>query len=105
MIIGGKNRCPACKGNLKYYDKVFRIVRRKAGITEKMEICRMKCMKCGKIHREIPGHICPYKQYEMDIVRGVLEGLITCETLGYEDYPCEMTMIRWKKARSLQILL
>ena len=27
---------------------------------------------------------------------GVLEGLITCETLGFEDYPCEMTMIRWR---------
>lgn len=36
------------------------------------------------------------KQYEADIIIGVLEGLITCGTLGFEDYPCEMTMIRWR---------
>ena len=36
---------------------------------------------------------------------GVIEGLITPETLGYEDYPCEMTMHRWmnEKNRLLKI--
>ena len=55
----------------------------------------MKCQVCGGLHRELPGDIFPYKQYEAEIIRGVIEGLITCETIGYEDYPCEMTMIRW----------
>lgn len=45
-----------------------------------------------------------YKQYESEIIAGVIEGLITCETFGYEDYPCEMTMIRWKAHKS-QLLL
>ena len=31
-----------------------------------------------------------------NIIIGVIEGLITCETFGFEDYPCEMTMIRWR---------
>ena len=35
------------------------------------------------------------KEYESEIIIGVIEGLITPETLGYEDYPCEMTMNRW----------
>jgi hypothetical protein len=35
-------------------------------------------------------------RYESEIIIGVLEGLITCETLGYEDYPCEATMRRWR---------
>ena len=30
------------------------------------------------------------------IIDGVIEGLITCDTVGFEDYPCELTMIRWK---------
>ena len=47
------------------------------------------------LHRELPEELFPYKQYESEVIRGVLEGLITCETLGYEDYPCEVTMIRW----------
>ena len=47
------------------------------------------------VGRFIENFIFPYKQYESEIIRGVLEGLITCETLGFEDYPCEMTMLRW----------
>lgn len=46
----------------------------------------------------------PYKQYEAEVIIGVLEGLITCETLGFEDYPCEMTMSRWI-AQEQQLLL
>lgn len=56
---------------------------------------RLRCCNCHAVHRELPDFIFPYKQYEADIIIGVLEGLITCETLGFEDYPCEMTMIRW----------
>ena len=47
------------------------------------------------LHRELPSSIIPYKEYESEIIIGVIEGLITPETLGYEDYPCEMTMNRW----------
>lgn len=52
-------------------------------------------MTCNSIHREIPPEILPFKQYEKEIVEGVIEGLITSDTLGFEDYPCEMTMKRW----------
>ncbi|MEQ2698093.1 DUF6431 domain-containing protein, partial [Hungatella hathewayi] len=56
-------------------------------------------------HRELPDYIFPYKQYEAEVIRGVLEGFITCETYGYEDYPCEMTMVRWRNSQELQLLL
>ena len=46
----------------------------------------------------------PYKQYEAEVIIGVLEGLITCETLGFEDFPCEMTMLRWLSQKA-QLLL
>lgn len=96
MIISGRTNCPNCGGNLKYYDSVPRIVRTKGRITTQIIIRRLRCLKCGGIHRELPEDIFPYKQYEAEIIQGVLEGLITSETIGYEDYPCEMTMIRWK---------
>ena len=51
---------------------------------------------CGCIHRNLPDYIYPYKQYEAEIIDGVIEGFITCDTIGFEDYPCEMTMLRWK---------
>ena len=55
--------------------------------------------------QRIADYISPYKQYEAEVIRGVLEGFITCETYGYEDYPCEMTMARWKNSQELQLLL
>lgn len=96
MINSSKSICPKCSGQLKYYDSVKRIVRTKYGHKKKVDIKRFRCCKCHSIHRELPDFIFPYKQYEADIIIGVIEGLITCETLEFEDYPCEMTMIRWR---------
>ena len=97
--------CPNCGGRLKYYDKVSRIVRTKARKSRWIKVQRFRCCHCGRIHRELPDFIFPYKQYETEIIRGVLEGYITSETLGYEDYPCEMTMIRWRHSQNLHSLL
>lgn len=96
--------CPDCGGTLKYYDSVKRIVRTKGRKTMWINVRRMRCKICGTLHRDLPAFLFPYRQYEVDIVQGVLEGLITSETLGYEDYPCEMTMRRWK-TQKLQLLL
>lgn len=95
MIAENETVCPKCGGVLKYYDKVKRIIRTKARKTKRIKLRRLRCGTCRSLHREIPDFIFPYKQYEAEIIIGVLEGLITSETLGYEDYPCEMTMIRW----------
>ncbi len=96
MISDNQSICPKCGGQLKYYDKVQRLVRTKFGNKKWVTIRRLRCCKCRAVHRELPDFIFPYKQYEADIIIGVLEGLITRETLGFEDYPCEMTMIRWR---------
>lgn len=97
MIFDNITKCPICKGTLKYYDKVSRIVRTKGGIKRTIRVRRLKCVVCRKLHRELPRFIFPYKQYEADIITGVIDRLITTETLGFEDYPCEMTMNRWMK--------
>lgn len=96
MISNNESICPKCGGELKYYDSVKRIVRMKYGRKSKVNIRRFRCKQCGSTHRELPDFIFPYKQYEADIIIGVIEDLITCETLGFEDYPCEMTMFRWR---------
>ncbi len=100
MVRGEQLSCPKCGGNLKRYDNVQRIVRTKGRSTERICIRRLRCIACGAVHRELPNFIYPYKQYEAEIIRGVLEGLITPDTLGYEDFPCEMTMMRWKAQKS-----
>lgn len=88
--------CSDCGTPSKYYDKVSRIVRTKGRRTTCISVQRFKCPRCGSIHRNLPDYIFPYKQYEADVIIGVIENLITYDTIGFEDYPCEMTMLRWK---------
>lgn len=95
MVIGNSSNCPRCGGELKHYDKVERIVRTKGRETNRVKIRRLRCISYGMIHRELPQSIVPYKQYSADVISGVVEGHITPDTLGYEDYPCEVTMLRW----------
>lgn len=104
MITNNESVCPRCGGDLKCYDKVERIVRTKRGVSKRVKIRRLRCIKCGILHRELPEYILPYKQYEAEIIFGVLEGFITPETLGFEDYPCEMTMLRWKNKMAEEYL-
>ena len=104
MITENVSICPKCGGRLRYFDTVKRILRTKARVTEWIEIRRLRCVSCSALHRELPEELLPYKQYEAEVIIGVLEGLITCETLGFEDYPCEMAMSRWM-AQEQQLLL
>jgi hypothetical protein len=96
MVCCDKSVCSRCGGTLKHYDSVRRIVRTKGRATKRVAVRRLKCARCGSVHRILPDYILPYKQYEAEVIWGVLEGIITCETLGFEDYPCETTMIRWQ---------
>lgn len=105
MVSDEKLTCRNCGARVKRYDNVSRIVRTKGRKTSWVKVERFRCPVCGQIHRELPDYIFPYKQYEAEVIRGVLEGFITCETYGYEDYPCEMTMIRWRNSQDLQLLL
>ena len=95
MISSNDSTCPCCSGHLKYYDKVPRISRTKGRMIYCVEVRRFKCVQRKAVHRELTEDIFPHKQYEAEIIKGVLEGLITSDTLGYEDYPCEITMKRW----------
>lgn len=97
MVYFGEQLCPVCGGKLKHYDKVKRIIRTKYRRSKWLTIQRLKCGRCGRIHRELPDSIYIYKQYEADVIEGVVEGLITSDTLGFEDYPCEKTMQNWIK--------
>ena len=83
---------------MTHYDWVQRMVKRKGNAKEYVEVERKRCKVCRSVRRVLPNDICSYKHYEKDVIDGVINGYITPETLGFEDYPCEMTMKRWKKS-------
>ena len=62
-----------------------------------LRIRRLVCTNesCHSIHRELPDILVLYKHFEADIIAGVLDGLITPDTEGFEDHPCEETMHLW----------
>ena len=100
MTINVISKCSYCGGTLKYYDKVSRIVKTKGGHKQKIEIRRVRCINCRRMHRKLPDFLVPYRHYESEIIKGVLDGFITSDTIGFEDYPCETTMNRWIKTYS-----
>lgn len=80
---------------MRAYDRVDRIVIRKYGIKEKTKIVRFRCDCCAVTLRELPDWLLPFKHYDKNIIVGVVEGLINSNTIGFEDFPCEITMKRW----------
>ena len=99
MVTNDESTCPECGGTLKQRGHVKRIVRTKGGNTHWIKIRRLVCNECGKEHRELPDCLLPYKHYEAEIIKGVISGIITSDDLDYEDYPCEMTMKRWRESQ------
>lgn len=103
MIRKNNKKCPYCNTTLKYYDTVMRMLKEGDGKCKRLYIRRFKCYRCNNIHRELPDNVYPYKHYDAEIIDGVLKGYITSGTLGYEDYPCELTMIRWRQKICIDI--
>ena len=62
------------------------------------KVDRFFCTECGSIHRGSCLRIYfSHKHYEANIIRGFISGQITMFDIEYEDYPCEMTISRWKE--------
>lgn len=101
MTVNNVSKCPKCGSSLKYYDRVKRLVRTKGGIKNWIKVKRFKCIKCNNLHRFLPEFIFPYKHYTTEIIEGVIDGYITSDTLGFEDFPCEKTMSRWREKNNL----
>ena len=94
--------CPICGGEVKHRDYVRRMVRSGGPGREWVEIERMICCKCGHVGRYLPDWLYPFKHYRKDIIDGFVAGRLTSTNLIFEDYPCEMTILRWTRSHKLQ---
>lgn len=87
--------CPCCGGELRYRDSRKRIHKHEGGITDFIIIRRLKCLRCGTLHVELPDCSVPYKHYDSDVISGVIDEIVTPDDEDSEDYPCQETMKRW----------
>ena len=87
--------CPCCGGRLVYRDTCKRVMLYEGHERHICIIRRLKCTRCGALHRELPDILAPHKHYASKVISGVLDGIITPEDADSEDYPCEATMHRW----------
>ena len=92
--------CPVCMEELSYRDSCKKILLQEGHERHVCIIRRMKCTKCGILHRELPDFLVPYKHYTAEVISGVLDGQITPYDEDSADYPCEMTMHRWQIGRA-----
>lgn len=88
--------CPECGGILSYRDSRLRICKTYGGTATYISIRRLECIDCNRLHTELPSFLVPYKHYASEVVENVLDDVSTPEDTTTEDYPCEMTMNRWK---------
>lgn len=90
-------QCEKCGNFCIKYGHTKRLVKTKYGERSWITVQRWRCKSCGGVYRDLPNDILPYKHYEREMIEGVQEGLIDSSVKGFEDYPCEMTMRRWRR--------
>lgn len=66
--------CPTCHGVLKHYDRRRRYLVDEHGEKHTYWLRRLRCVKCKRLHTEIPDLIVPYKRYGAAVIVSVAEG-------------------------------
>ena len=88
--------CPQYQSMLKHRDCRQRVMKREGCDKTWIQINRLYCSKCRRLHTELPDCLVPFKHYASEIIEGVLDDVVTSDDEDSEDYPCDMTMSRWK---------
>ena len=89
--------CPVCQTPMKHRDSRRRHIRREGGQKYWGVIRRLFCKKCRRLHNELPANVSPHKHYEVEVIEGVVDGVVEPDDQENEGYPCEVTMQRWKQ--------
>lgn len=96
MIFEINSSCPKCGGRLKHRSWVKRIKKQINGNVSQDKLQCFICTECKSTHRHITENFLPYKHYDSSIIFGFVDGTYSFYDLNYEDYPCEITVKRWK---------
>lgn len=62
-----------------------------------IQLRRLYCKHCKKLHLELPDCLVPRKHYALEVIENVVDDVSTPEDETTETYPVEKTMARWKE--------
>ena len=83
--------CPICGSIMSGYDHRKRRVIRQDGTSVIYLIRRLHCVRCNKVHAELPDSLTAYKHYAAEVISKVRNG---------DDSECpadDSTIRRWRK--------
>lgn len=83
--------CPACGGSLSGYDHRRRVALDDIGQPSIYLLRRLWCVRCRRLHLEIPDSIQPHKHYSAQLITGTIFGMV--DSCPADD----STIRRWKK--------
>jgi hypothetical protein len=92
FLIRGMEKipCPCCGKGMRVIGTRDRKSRDRSGKMKTLNIRRLRCDDCGRIHHELPDFIVPYKRYESECIELVLTNP------SNNDVPAdESTLSRW----------
>ena len=69
--------CPSCKDGLGMWRYGYRLRKVKDfyGETYWIKLPKYRCQKCGKIFLTLPSFLIPYKQYDLDTLTRIQNGI------------------------------
>jgi hypothetical protein len=67
-------RCPVCGGELYQLGRRWRGYIDANGEKRGVQIRRLRCVECGKIHHELPDLLVPYKRHCADTIVSIAAG-------------------------------
>lgn len=88
--------CPICGETLDLYGVRNRIMINEEAEISYLEIRRLYCNKCHKIHHELPSIIIPYKRYTQKAIQQVIDGYLQDTQSTIEVAADNKTINNWK---------
>lgn len=89
--------CSSCGGTTRHYDKVKRYVRTIYGRRYSIMVDRYICSQCRSVRRALPDSLIAFKHYEKRIIEDFVRDRASSFDIEFEDYPCELTIKKWKR--------
>ena len=95
ILGGGDACCPICIGRLIGYGWRQRVMIESDGSTKILNIHRLQCANCNRIHHELPDILIPYKRHCAETIINIIDGNQN-EDVICDDSTINRILVWWK---------